>query len=248
MKVKESYLDLNTPTGVMRTYVYEPSNDRDIHAQYGGILLYSEIFQQTGPIKRLAQKFAGQGYIVMVPEIYHEHLSCGTILGYDEMGRDKGNEYKFKTRITTFDNDAKAVIKALLQYPACNGKLGTVGFCIGGHLSFRAAFNPEIKAACCFYPTDIHSSSLGEGRCDDSILRASDIRGELVMIFGRQDPHVPLEGRASIYQALTKAGTFFSWHEFNGEHAFMRDEGNRYDPSLAHQCLNLAYDLFRRYL
>ena len=58
-------------------------------------------------------------------------------------------------------------------------------------------------------------------------------RGELLLVWGRQDPHIPAEGRRLIYDSLTAAGTSFTWHEFNGEHAFMRDEGHRYDPALA---------------
>ena len=68
------------------------------------------------------------------------------------------------------------------------------------------------------------------------------------MIWGRQDPHVPLEGRRKIQAALDAAGTHYTWHEFNGAHAFLRDEGYRYDPELALTCYRLAIDLFRRKL
>lgn len=50
-----------------------------------------------------------------------------------------------------------------------------------------------------------------------------------------KDPHIPKEGRAKVWQALEEAGVTFTWHEFNGQHAFMRDEGPRYDPELALQ-------------
>ena len=59
---------------------------------------------------------------------------------------------------------------------------------------------------------------------------------------------MPNEGRALILQAMTKAGVHFTWHEFNGQHAFMRDEGARYDPELARQGYDLALALFRRKL
>jgi carboxymethylenebutenolidase len=68
------------------------------------------------------------------------------------------------------------------------------------------------------------------------------------MIWGRQDPHVPLEGRVKVHAALSAAGTNFTWHEFNGAHAFLRDEGYRYDPELAYIGLGLAISLFRRKL
>lgn len=248
MNVKETFADLKTPTGPMRTYVYEPADPVGKPGRYPGLLLYSEIFQQTDPIRRLAMQFSAQGFVVMVPEIYHEHEPPGTVLGYDDVGKDKGNAYKHRTKLSTFDNDARAGLAALRAHPSCNGKLGVIGFCIGGHLAFRAAFNPEILATCCFYPTDLHSGTLGEGKNADSLRRAKDIRGELMMIWGRQDPHIPLEGRRAIHAALESAGLRFTWHEFNCEHAFMRDEGSRHNPAVARHCLGMAYDLFKRVL
>ena len=56
------------------------------------------------------------------------------------------------------------------------------------------------------------------------------------------------EGRAVIYQTLDAAEVKFTWHEFNAAHAFLRDEGLRYDPELARQALGLTVDFFRRCL
>jgi len=83
---------------------------------------------------------------------------------------------------------------------------------------------------------------------DDSLERAGEIHGELLMIWGRQDPHIPLEGRMAVLARLNEVGTRFTWHEVNGAHAFLRDEGVRYDPELARQCYGLALDLFHRKL
>ena len=123
-----------------------------------------------------------------------------------------------------------------------------MGFCIGGHLAFRAAMNPEVLAATCCYPTDIHKRSLGKGMSDNSLDRIPEIKGELLMVFGRQDPHVPRERRAIIYNALADVDISFSWHEFNGAHAFMRDEGYRYDPGAACIVYAMALELFNRKL
>ena len=65
---------------------------------------------------------------------------------------------------------------------------------------------------------------------------------------GRQDPHVPLEGRILIRRRLEEAGVFYQWHEFNAQHAFLRDEGPRYDPALAWHCYGLVMELFHRKL
>ena len=237
-------IDLPTPSGPMRTYVFRPQSP----GKYPGLLLYSEIFQVTAPIRRTAALLAGHGFVVAVPEIYHEFEPAGTVLAYDQAGADRGNTLKTSKPVAGYDDDARAVLAYLKKSEHCTGQLGVVGICIGGHLAFRAAMNPAVLAATCFYATDIHKRGLGQGMNDNSLERIPEIKGELLMIWGRQDPHVPPEGRVKIHAALAAAGTNFTWHEFNGAHAFLRDEGYRYDPELALQCYRLALDLFHRKL
>jgi carboxymethylenebutenolidase len=68
------------------------------------------------------------------------------------------------------------------------------------------------------------------------------------MVWGRQDPHIPTEGRMKVLARLNEVNTRLNWHEVNGAHAFLRDEGVRYDPELARSMLGLALDLFHRTL
>ncbi len=228
----------------MRTYIFRPA----AQGKYPGVVLYSEIFQVTGPVRRVAAVIAGHGYVVAVPEIYHELEPAGTVLAYDTAGADRGNAHKIAKEISAYDADARATLAALKSYEPCNGRLGVIGICIGGHLAFRAAMNSDVLATACFYATDIHKGSLGKGMHDDSLARAGDIKGELLHIWGRQDPHIPIEGRNLIKARLEEVGANFTWHEFNAQHAFMRDEGPRYDPELARQCYGLVLDLFHRRL
>jgi carboxymethylenebutenolidase len=237
-------IDLSTQTGPMRTYVLRPVAE----GKYPGIVLFSEIFQVTSPIRRSAAVLAGHGFIVTVPEIFHELEEPGKVLPYDQAGAERGNADKITKELSSYDADARAVLNYLKSHPQCTGKLGVMGFCIGGHLAFRAAMNPEVLAATCCYPTDIHKRSLGKGTNDNSLERIREIRGELLMVFGRQDPHVPREGRAIIYNALADADINFGWHEFNAAHAFMRDEGYRYDAAAARVVYAMALELFNRKL
>jgi carboxymethylenebutenolidase len=232
----------------MRVYIYAPAEPGRPPRRDPGLVLYSEIFQQTAPVRRLAVQFAGHGYVVLVPEVYHAFESAGTVLGYDDAGKNRGNALKTELSLAAFDDDVRAALAALTAHPHCNGRIGAVGICLGGHLSFRAALNPDVRAAACFYGTDLHSGTLGKGQSADTLARAVEIKGELMMVFGRQDPHVPGDGRRKIYDALDRAGVWFTWHEFNAAHAFLRDEGERYDPSTAHLCMDLSVDLFRRAL
>ncbi|HTU47315.1 MAG TPA: dienelactone hydrolase family protein [Bryobacteraceae bacterium] len=237
-------VDLDTPTGSMRTYIFRPV----AAGRYPGVVFFSEIFQVTGPIRRTAAMIAGHGYVVAVPEVYHELEPAGTVLAYDQAGADKGNADKFAKELSSYDADARAALDHLKAREDCNGRLGAMGICLGGHLAFRAAMNQDVAAAACFYATDVHSGSLGRGKHDNSLERASEIKGELLHIWGRQDPHVPLEGRNRIRARLEEVGATYQWLEVNGAHAFMRDEGYRYDPSLAYLCYGLVFELFHRRL
>jgi carboxymethylenebutenolidase len=244
MIIQSHTVDLPTPTGVMRTYVHRPVK----LGHYPAILFYSEIFQQTGPIERAAKLMAGHGYAVLVPEVFHELNPIGTVLGYDDAGREKGNADKAAKSVESYDSDNAAAIAYARQQSWCSGEIGAMGFCIGGHLAFRAALQPEVKATACFYATDLHTSIIPNKPGQHSMERLSDIKGELMMVWGKQDNHVPTSGRTEVYQKLTDAEINFTWHEFNAQHAFMRDEGERYDPQLAMMGYQLALQMFGRTL
>jgi carboxymethylenebutenolidase len=246
MILVESSVDLPTSTGAMRVHLYRPAVTPGAR-RFPGLVLFSEIYQRTGPIARLAALLSGQGFVVAVPEIFHELEAPGTVLAYDAGGTARGNADKVGKPVSAYDTDARCVIDHLLGAGDTSGSIGAIGVCIGGHLAFRAALDPRVLATACFYATDLHKASLGLGG-DDSLARAAEIRGELLMVWGRQDPHVPRDGRLIIQRALDDAGTTFSWHEVNAQHAFLRDEGPRYDPALARWGYETSLDLFRRVL
>src|SRR5205085_3701431 len=140
---------------------------------------------------------------------YHELEPAGTVLPYDQAGADRGNVHKTTKEIAAYDSDARAALDYLSSHSSCTGRLGAMGICIGGHLAFRTAMNPDVLATACFYATDIHKRSLGKGTKDNTLDRMRDISGEMLMIWGRQDPHVPREGRRIIYEAMADANLHF---------------------------------------
>lgn len=249
MLIQNHHVDLDTPAGVMRCYVYRPKEGPDnTGKQYPALILYSEIFQQTGPIRRSAQIMAGHGFVVLVPEVFHELNPIGTVLGYDDAGRDKGNADKVAKSLEAHDADTQAMVDHIKQLSYCSGAIGAMGFCLGGGLAYRAATHPAVRATSCFYATDIHSGLTPSQPGNDSLTRTTMIGGELQMIWGKQDPHIPPEGRAKVFQNLVEKKVNFTWHEFNGVHAFMRDEGERYDAELQLLGYQMAISLFRRCL
>nr|WP_315235850.1 dienelactone hydrolase family protein [uncultured Albidiferax sp.] len=249
MQIQAHEVDLSTPTGAMRCYVYRPKDaGSTVPKKFSAIILYSEIFQQTGPIRRSAQIMAGHGFIVIVPEVFHELNPLGTVLGYDDAGRDKGNADKVAKALEAHDSDAEAIIQYAATLSDYSGRIGAMGFCLGGGLAYRAALNPAIAATSCFYATDIHSGLTPSQPGNGSLARTGEIKGELQMVWGKQDPHIPAEGRALVYKKLVDEAVNFTWHEFNGVHAFMRDEGERFDAELQLLGYQLAIGMFRRVL
>ncbi len=238
------FVDIPTPFGAMRNHLFRPVGP----GKYPAVLLFSEIYQMTGPIARTAAFVAGNGFLVAVPEVYHEFATPGEVFAYDQTGTDRGNKLKITKELASYDADATAAIDYLLQLPNCNGRVATLGICLGGHLACRAAMNANVQAGVCFYATDIHKKNLGRGLCDNTLDRMPEIHAEMMMVWGRQDPHIPLEGRRVIYEAMSTANVNFTWHEFNGEHAFLRDEGHRYDPGLSQIIFPMVFDLFHRRL
>jgi len=230
--------------------MFHPTIPNYPKARFPGVVVFSEIYQVTGPVARFCRQIAGQGYIVAAPSSYHEFTGPEP-LAYDGPGTDAGNDWKVKKTLAAYDEDAALSVSALLELPTCNGRIGATGMCLGGHLAYRCALDRRVAATVCYFATDIHSHSLGEGMKDDSLERAADIKGELVMIFGKKDNHVPPAGRDLIRKTLHEAGVVFSWYEVAwAQHAFIRDElsKGRYDPAIAKICFEMLLELFERTL
>ena len=243
--ITSEYVDIPSGGSPMRMFVAAPKAD----GKFPGVIFYSDIFQLTGPMLRSCVRLAGYGLVVAAPEIYHRLEAPGTPIPFDDAGRTRGLNNAAKTSVAEFDQDCRATLDYLSKHPkVARGKLGAAGFCIGGHLAFRAALQPDVLATACFYGTGIHDGKLGKDPDAHSLERAREIKGELLAIFGELDPHVPKEGREKIETALRRAGTNFRVKLYPAEHAFMRDEGPRYDPESTDSAFADMVELFRRAL
>jgi carboxymethylenebutenolidase len=243
MIITTEYVDTLVDDSPMRMFVAQPKAD----GRYPGILCYSDIFQLTGPMLRACARLAGYGFVCAAPEIYHRIEPPGSAIPFDDDGRTRGLADASKTTVAQFDADGRAVLDYLAAHPRVQrGRLGVMGFCIGGHLAFRAAFNGDVQATVCFYGTGIHNGKLGQEEDAGSLARAADIKGELLLVWGTRDSHIPEDGRARIERELQRAGTKFAVKLYDAEHAFMRDEGARYDPEATDAAWGEMVGLFRR--
>lgn len=241
--LSDAYVDLSVAdAGNMRVHLFRPLGD----GRFPALIFYSEIYQVTGPVRRLAALLAGHGFLVAVPEVYHEYEPSGTVFPYDAGGTERGNLLKATKPLTAFDADTLACLDYLTAHPLSSGFVGTIGMCLGGHLALRAALSQAVSAAVCFYPTDLQGGILAEGRGSDTLERLDTLQAECLFVWGRQDPHIPADARELIRTRINAAGVCYEWMEFNAAHAFMRDEGPRYDPVLSLRSIAAAVELFQR--
>src|SRR5262249_40230900 len=151
---------------------------------------------------------------------YHRIEPLGTVIPFDDAGRTRGLEDAAKTPVADFDRSCRAGLDWLAAHPkVAAGKIGAMGFCIGGHLAFRTALQPGVRATVCFYGTGIHNGKLGKDDDAGSLAQAGKIRGELLMIFGSNDPHVPGEGRDAVERGLGSAKVNYHVKLYPAEHA-----------------------------
>ncbi|KAL0580401.1 hypothetical protein V5O48_001646 [Marasmius crinis-equi] len=272
MLVNKTFHDIQTkldPNGrPIRIFVISPVLKEYPHAKFPGVVVFSEIYQVTGPVERFASQIASQGYVVACPSSYHEFEGPEPI-SYDTEGTDRGNQYKIEKTVAAYDEDATLSVDLLVSLPNCNGRIAATGMCLGGHLAFRvgiipssllerlfnmsqAAFDPRVLASFCWFATDIHGATLGKGKNDDSLVKVRNGeltgKGELVMVFGKQDTHVPRAGRDLIRQTLEDANVPVTFLEVQAQHAFIRDESSkgRYDAALTRSLFGMMMEVFDR--
>jgi carboxymethylenebutenolidase len=234
-------LPVDGSTTTMRTFVARPAAEE----RYPGVAFYSDIFQLTGPMLRITRRLAGYGFVVAAPEIFHRIEPPGAVLDF-EADRARALADAARLPVAAFDDDFRAVLDFLAGHPrVAPGKLAAGGFCFGGHLAFRAALQPDVRATACFYPTGIHSGTLGSDPDVGSLARAGAILGKLLIVFGTLDPHIPADGRQAIADALRASGVDHAIHTYPAEHAFMRDEGPRHDPEATDLAFGEMIRLFR---
>jgi carboxymethylenebutenolidase len=242
MVLSREYVEIPVDGRAMRTFVAAPRAG----GPHPGVVFYTDIFQLTEPSLRWAVRLAGYGYVVAVPEIYHRVEPAGTVLAFDDEGKVRGQGDADATPVADFDADVDAALAWLAE--RSGGPLGAAGHCTGGHLAFRAAFRPQVRATACWYATGLHDGKLGKDADAGSLARAGEIQGELLTIWGTRDPHPPLEGREAIRAGLAPLDTRLTWREYDAEHAFGRDVGDRYDPSVTDEAFAETVALFGRAL
>ena len=195
--VTQVYVDVPVGDLAMRTFVAAPRSP----GPHPAIVFYSDIFQLTEPTLRWCVRLASYGFLVAAPEIYHRIEPSGTVLEFDDEGKARGQRDAETTPVGHFDADAAAALDWLEERTG-GAPLGAAGHCTGGHIAFRAAFDPRVRSTACWYPTGLHDGKLAAEPDAATLARAPEIKGDLLLIFGTRDPHTPEAGRQVVRRGV----------------------------------------------
>jgi len=182
MSITTQWIDIDSADGTFGAYLAIP------HTGKGpGIVLLQEIFGVNEHIRSVAEQYAADGYVVLVPDLFWRS-GARIELTYDQAGWKRAVELMNATDLGKAQADIKLTVAALKAQPALQGKLASIGYCFGGMLSYNTAANGLVDAAIAYYG----------GGIQNQLQRADEIKVPLLMNFGDQDTHIPMDAVHSI--------------------------------------------------
>ena len=202
-----------------------------------GIVLLPEVFNTNEHIRSVCDGYASDGFIVLAPDVYWRQ-EPGAYQGYTDDGRAKSQALRAALSTDQFAEDLEDTVAALRKRADCTGKVGVMGFCLGGKFTYLSAVRHKIDAAVSYYGVQI----------DEHLDEASGLNCPLLMHFAETDPHVPPATVEKITE--TMGGTDgVEIHIYPGtEHGFNRYGYAPHNPDQAAVARKRTIDHFRRHL
>jgi carboxymethylenebutenolidase len=167
-------------------YVSEPATGRG-----PGLLLIQEIFGVNEHIRAVADQYAADGFVVIAPDVFWRE-SPRTDLAYDAVGFEKGLGLLSRLNVDLAAADLQRSVEAVKHLDSCTGLVGSVGFCMGGMLSFVAAARAGVDTAVCYYG----------GGIDQHLELVEDISCPLLFHFAEKDAYIPNKAVQAVRQSL----------------------------------------------
>jgi carboxymethylenebutenolidase len=224
-----NFIDLKAADGfVFPAYVAQPAG-----APKGGIVVVQEIFGVNSHIRSVADGYAAQGYLAVAPATFHR-VKPGVDLGYSP--DDMGAGMALKAAVESLPSPGVMQdIQAAIQHAAQAGKVGIVGYCWGGLLTWRAACMLDgLSAAAPYYGGGVTTP--------DEVARVP--RVPVMAHFGDQDHWISLES----VEAFKRAHPDVEVHIYHANHGFNCDQRASYDAASAKLARERTLAFFGKHL
>lgn len=218
----------------MQAYVSMPEPE----GKYPGIILLQEAFGVNGHIRSVADRLAKEGYVVIAPELFHRTAPAGFEGSYTDFSALAPHFQGINVEGLTAD--LKASYEWLQQQTNVNHtKTGSIGFCMGGRVSFLANTVLPLSAAVSYYGGGM--AALAE--------RATQMHGPQLFFWGGLDKHIPQEQVDTVINAVKKAGkTYTNVVISYADHAFNCDERPSYNKQAAGEAWAMTLAFFKNNL
>jgi carboxymethylenebutenolidase len=224
---------INGPDGQFAGYLAAPSSGRG-----PGVVVIQEIFGVNQVMREVADGLAAHGYFALVPDLFWR-LEPGVQLT-DKTDAEWKRAFDLMGR---FDPDAgvkdiQAAIDTLRAREGCTGKVGAVGYCLGGLLAYLTAARTNVDASAGYYGVNIH----------EKLAEAARIKKPLMLHIAGKDQFVPPEAQRKMQDGLgpNPLVTLHVYPEM--DHAFARVGGAHYDKACADLANGRTSTFFRQHL
>ena len=218
----------------MNAYVVSPDDKNS----YPAIIVFQEAFGVNDHIKNVAEKISAEGYIAIAPELFHRTAPPGTTISYTNF--DAVRPHMSALTIEGLIADINATYNWLQQdQQVIKNKIGAVGFCLGGRVSFLANATLPLSASVSYYGGSIQTIAD----------KAKDLHSPQLFFWGGLDKHILPEHREAITKALDDAGkeyinTVISY----ADHGFNCDARTSYNPKAAKEAWAMTLAFFKNNL
>ena len=203
-----------------------------------GIVVIQEIFGVNAVMRTIADEFAARGYFALVPDLFWR-LEPGVQLS-DKTDAEWKRAFDLMGRFDQAKGvlDIEVTIAHLRKTAGCTGKVGAVGYCLGGLLAFLSATRTDGDAFVGYYGVNIQ----------EKLSEANNIKKPLMLHIAAKDQFVPPEAQKKIVDGLKGNGlvTIHVYPEM--DHAFARPGGAHYDRANAELANGRTSTFFRQHL
>jgi carboxymethylenebutenolidase len=202
-----------------------------------GILLLQEIFGVNKSMRETADHYAEEGYVVLAPDLFWR-MEPGIELGYSEADFNKAFGYYQRFDANQSIKDADDALKVLRSRPECKGKVGALGFCLGGKLAYLVAARTNVDCAVSYYGVGIEAD----------IAEAANVKVPVAFHFAELDKFAPPEAREQIMSAF-KGRPEAEFYLYPGcDHAFAAPERTSFNKPATLMAHSRSIALFRKVL
>jgi carboxymethylenebutenolidase len=228
-----SYIDIRAADGgKFRGYLCLPRSGKG-----PGLVVEQEIFGINENVRLVCENCAKEGFVALAPDLFWR-MQPNVDLGYSPEDWQRAFDFMKRFDIDKGIEDVAATIKHLRGMKECTGKVGAVGYCLGGKLAFLTAARTDVDCTVAYYGVGL----------DQNLNEKDKIRKPLMLHIAENDKFVPPEAQAKIKAGLKDMKNVVIYGYPGVDHAFARINGDHFDKNAAELANKRTLEFLKKHL